>query len=185
MLSLKYNPFRRTTPKFIQHSVVLSACPRAARQCGKPFACSKCDAYFIFLFAVPSDKAIRIPESRLQSTMFFPMPMAVTDRSLKRATLLIYLETPYGFENQIATLNLTTNRITKNRGIHLSKVGLIDGGKWHHIDITKEAKAWTRGEWLNNLGLVAEATVEGIHIFHFNNSQLGQNSSIERVSIVS
>ena len=117
--------------------------------------------------------------------MFFPMPMAVTDRSLKRATLLIYLETPPGFENQIATLNLTTNRVTKNRGIHLSKVGLIDGGKWHHIDITKEAKAWTRGEWLNNLGLVAEATVEGTHIFHFNNSQLGQNSSIERVSIVS
>lgn len=135
------------------------------------------------LFAVPYEKALRIRPQRVSSTMFFPMPLALTDSSLKKATLLVYLETPSGLENQIALFNITTNRRTKNQVVHLSKVGLVDKGHWQHIDITDETRAWTRGEWKNNLGLVAEATVDGAQILHFNNSQPVTNSSVHRVCI--
>lgn len=134
------------------------------------------------MLTVPDEKAMRIAPTKVSSTMFFPMPLSLTERSLKKATLLVYVETPAGFENRIALFNLTTNRRTKNRSLFVGQVGLVDGGRWQHIDITDETRAWIRGEWKNNLGVVAEATVDGIHILHFNSTEIVTNSSFDRVS---
>lgn len=136
--------------------------------------------YANLFLLVPQEKATRIPADKLNATMYFPMPFSLTETSLEKATLLIYVDTPPGYEGQQVTLNVLTNPWAKT--VLSRPMTLTSGGHWEHIDITEQCITWLKHEWENNLGLVVEAEVMGIDLINYSSNHSSSNRSLERVS---
>lgn len=132
------------------------------------------------MFTVPQEKSARIPLDMYDTTMYFPMPFSLTEQGLRKATLLVYIDTPSGYEDHKVSLNILSN--PWNKLIETRVITLVNGGHWEHIDITDISKSWLKHEWENNLGLVAQAEVNGIDLINYNNNHSANNISFERVS---
>lgn len=133
-------------------------------------------------FAVPDIKAQLVASDRRDSTIFFALPLTIGSENLKKAVLMVYLKTPPGKSGTYITVNLTTNRMTKNRQLYSRNVQLPSKGKWIHMDITNECNAWLRNEWQNNLGVFATAYLDGVNIIDYSSSKSITNETINRVS---
>lgn len=114
--------------------------------------------------------------------MFFALPLTISKENLKKAVLMVYVQVPAGKAGTHITVNLTTNRITKNRQLYSRTIRLPSRGKWIHIDITNECNAWLRNEWQNNLGVFATAYLDGVNLIDYSSSRSISNETIDRVS---
>jgi len=113
--------------------------------------------------------------------MYFPMPFSVDRNSIKKATLLVYVEEPEWYNNELLTLRILSNRLNKyiaNRHFRLKQ-----GSQWQHVDITEESQSWVDHEWTNNLGLVAEVMLNGVNLVNYNSSIKPTNETFSRVSL--
>ncbi|KAF6022972.1 hypothetical protein EB796_018728 [Bugula neritina] len=129
---------------------------------------------------MPSEKAAQVADS--DSTMYFPMPFSVDRNSIKKATLLVYVEEPEWYNNELLTLRILSNRLNKyiaNRHFRLKQ-----GSQWQHVDITEESQSWVDHEWTNNLGLVAEVMLNGVNLVNYNSSIKPTNETFSRLPLV-
>ncbi|XP_067930041.1 growth/differentiation factor 8-like [Watersipora subatra] len=142
---------------------------------------AKIDQLIRFAQQVPVEKSVRILPDKLNSTLYFPMPFSVTENSLEAATLLVYIESPAGYEGERASLYVISNPWSKV--ITSREVVLRQGGHWEHIDITEQCRSWVKHEWKNNLGVSVEAEIAGMNLINYNNN-ISSNDSMSRLPLV-
>ena len=121
-----------------------------------------------FLIAVPSNKHPSLYPT--ESIVYFSLPMTVSEKNVQKATLMIYIATPYGAEARNVNLCISDTRY-RNKPFLNRTVTLSSRGHWEHIDVSQIVRDWAADEH-QNYGLIVSALFHGKNIAYLNEDPL-------------
>jgi len=126
------------------------------------------NVYFKFLIflcsLVPKEKYLsKFP---VESIAYFPLSQTVSEKNVKRATLLLYIATPEGYEGKKIKLTVSDAKY-RNESFVNRAVLLRSRGHWERVDVSQMVRSWAADED-NNYGLYIRAMIGQKNVAYLN-----------------